>query len=83
MGPKSPEYMQDSVMVNAVKSIFQEFRSGRNMMKGGDFSQVGGEFVFENGQVTWCHRMRNTRGHAEVPELRAVLGFVGDKTTRA
>ena len=78
MGPKSPEYMQDSVVVNAVKSIFQEFRSGRNMMKGGDLSQVGGEFVFENNQVTWCHRMRNTRDHAEVSELRAVLGFGGD-----
>lgn len=83
MGPKSPEYMQDSVMVNAVKSIFQEFRSGRKMMKGGDLYQVGGEFVFENGKVTWCHRMRNTRDHAEVSELRTVLGADGNTATYA
>lgn len=25
--------------------------------------------------VTWCHRMRNTRDHAEMPELREVLGI--------
>ena len=79
MGNKAPEYMQDSVVVNAVKSIFQELRSGRNMMKGGDFYQVGGEFVFEDGRVTWCHRMRNTRDHAEVPEIRTVLGLDGDR----
>ncbi len=78
MGPKNPEYMHDGVMVNAVKSIFQELRAGRNMLKGGDMYQVGGEFLFENGKVTWCHRMRNTRDHAEVTELRVVMGLDGE-----
>lgn len=77
MGSKAPDYMHDSVVVNAVKSIFQEFRAGRNMLKGGDIYQVGGEFLFEDGKVTWCHRMRNTRDHAEVSELKAVLGLDG------
>jgi len=34
--------------------------------------------ILEDGEekkVTWCHRMRNTRDHAEIPELREVLGF--------
>jgi len=31
----------------------------------------------EEKKVTWCHRMRNTRDHAEIPELREVLGFDG------
>ncbi len=80
--------------------------------QGGDYQQVGGEFMFEpangimdtpvhspeddfnrqlgdrrgvegmleNGyseekRVTWCHRMRNTRDHAEMEELREVLGL--------
>lgn len=30
---------------------------------------------FEEKKVSWCHRMRNTRDHAEIPELREVLGF--------
>lgn len=46
-------------------------------MKGGDFYQVGGEFLFENERVTWCHRMKNTRDHAEIPEMRKVLGLDG------
>ena len=47
------------------------------MMKGGNFHQVGGEFMFENERVTWCHRMKNTRDHAEIPEMRRVLGLDG------
>jgi hypothetical protein len=33
--------------------------------------------ISEEKRVTWCHRMRNTRDHAEIPELREVLGFNG------
>jgi hypothetical protein len=31
----------------------------------------------EEKTVTWCHRMRNTRDHTEIPELREVLGLDG------
>jgi hypothetical protein len=31
----------------------------------------------EEKHVTWCHRMKNTRDHAELPELREVLGLDG------
>ena len=36
-----------------------------------------GSGVGEEKRVTWCHRMRNTRDHAEIPELREVLGLDG------
>lgn len=29
----------------------------------------------EEKKVTWCHRMRNTRDHVEIPELMDVLGL--------
>ena len=45
------------------------------MLSGGDFRQVGGEFLFQNGKVTWCHRMRSTRDHAEFPVIRQQLGL--------
>ncbi|KAI0838659.1 AhpC/TSA antioxidant enzyme-domain-containing protein [Hypoxylon sp. FL0890] len=32
----------------------------------------------EEKRVTWCHRMRNTRDHAEMPELMEVLGLDGN-----
>jgi hypothetical protein len=78
-------------MVLILKSIAQSLRRiwAGDMLKGGDLKQVGGEFLFEAAapgkrrddsdvQVTWCHRMRNTRDHAEVPIIRQVMG-VGSK----
>ena len=70
-----PAYMQTNVLINSVQSIFQGLSTGRKALKGGDFKQVGGEFLFENGECTWVHRMKTTRGHAEVSELRSLLGL--------
>lgn len=72
---KAPEYALRSVLSMAVSSFIQELKSGRNMLSGGDFRQVGGEFLFQNGKVTWCRRMRNTRDHAEIPIVRQQLGL--------
>lgn len=86
LGNKTPEYMQKSLFSMVFRSFFQELRAGRNMLSGGDFWQVGGEFIFETGEVSWCHRMKNTRDHAEVSELRERLGLDGEnkpvRTTR-
>ena len=79
LGNKTPSYIQTSFISTTMRSIVQELRSGRKFLKGGDMTQVGGEFVFENGLVTWCHRMRNTRDHAEISELGAALGLEGDR----
>ncbi|EKD20245.1 fmHP [Drepanopeziza brunnea f. sp. 'multigermtubi' MB_m1] len=32
----------------------------------------------EEKRITWCHRMKNTRDHAEIPELREALGLSGE-----
>lgn len=100
--------MFDSI-VQSVKML-----KGGKALRGGDYHQVGGEFLFEpttssevgspisspgeeaekklgdvkkgeegmleignvmEKHVTWCHRMKNTRDHAEIPELREVLGL--------
>jgi hypothetical protein len=45
-----PEYMQTNVLINSVQSIFQGLSTGKKALKGGDFKQVGGEFLFENGE---------------------------------
>jgi hypothetical protein len=112
-----PEYMRKSMMSAMVGSFVQSLKmmKGGKAFQGGDYQQVGGEFLFEpvnastpicspdvgngdnenkrlgevaNGnlgsgdyeekRITWCHRMRNTRDHAEIPELREVLGLDGD-----
>ncbi|TVY93226.1 Thioredoxin-like protein [Lachnellula willkommii] len=114
-----PEYMRKSLMSAMVGSFVQSLKQmkGGKAFQGGDYQQVGGEFLFEpvnmatpicspdvsnadnerkklgegevasgnlgggtfieEKRVTWCHRMRNTRDHAEIPELREVLGLDG------
>ncbi|KAH8722596.1 AhpC/TSA antioxidant enzyme-domain-containing protein [Phaeosphaeriaceae sp. PMI808] len=76
LGPK-PAYMQTNMLINSVQSIFQGVGSGKNAIRGGDLKQVGGEFLFEEGECTWVHRMRTTRDHTEVDELRNLLGLDG------
>ncbi len=84
LGDVRPDYMphRSSLFVNAVRSIVQGIRSGKGATKGGDSKQVGGEFLFELGsgdadedwKVLWCHRMKNTRDHTGMTDLRRVLG---------
>lgn len=76
LGKKDPEYIQHSLALGVWQSIIQGLkRVGEgDVLKAGDMRQVGGEFLIEGGKVTWCHRMRNTRDHAEIPELQSVLG---------
>jgi hypothetical protein len=106
-----PEYQRRdlmSLMMGSFVQSIKQLKSGK-AFQGGDYQQVGGEFMFEpvnmstpigstedeqkelggrnglegmleNGyveekRVTWCHRMRNTRDHAEIPEVREVLGL--------
>ncbi|KAK8248587.1 AhpC/TSA antioxidant enzyme-domain-containing protein [Phyllosticta capitalensis] len=76
LGPKKPEYLnKTSVVQTTVAGIFQSIKSGRGALQGGDIRQIGGEVLFEDGAVTWIHRMKNTRDHSEVLELRRVLGL--------
>lgn len=48
---------------------------------GGERQEEGnsrlGEGEGEEKRVTWCHRMKSTRDHAEVPELMDLLGLDG------
>ncbi|KAI4273702.1 MAG: hypothetical protein LQ337_004442 [Flavoplaca oasis] len=79
LGSKAPQYMQYSLPSAIVRAIYQNIKAGRDAFKGGDYFQVGGEFLFDDGEVTWCHRMTNTRDHVEIPELRKQLGLDGAK----
>lgn len=104
-----PDYQRASLVTMAAQSVFQGIKQlkGGKALKGGNYAQVGGEFLFEpinintpasspavfeenkelgitappadgeDKRVTWCHRMKNTRDHAEIPELREILGLDG------
>lgn len=34
---------------------------------------VGGEFLFRDQEVAWCHRMKTYRGHAEIDVVKKIL----------
>ena len=74
-----PAYMQTHMLINSVQSIFQGIGTGKHALKGGDLKQVGGEFLFEDGECTWVHRMKTTRDHTEVGDLRNLLGLDGTR----
>lgn len=42
-----------------------------------DNDEVEEPHLVEEKKVTWCHRMKTTRDHAEIPELMEVLGLTG------
>jgi hypothetical protein len=84
LGMRPPEYMKGTGTVpwlaNQVKNIHRGLRattepslSVKDVFRGGNIMQIGGEFLFEDGQVLWCHRMKHYRNHAEVPVLRKLL----------
>ncbi len=75
-----PQYIKRHLLVSSAVGMVQALRQIPKglTLSGGDQKQVGGEFLVEGGKVVkWCHRMRNTRDHAEVGVLRGVLGMEG------
>jgi len=42
--------------------------------KGGSWLWAGGEFLIRDGEVVWCHRMKNYRDHIEMDVVRSLLG---------
>jgi len=74
-GEKRPEYQTTGIVSLVSRSIVQGLHAGSGALKGGNISQVGGEFLFQEGKVTWCHRMTHTRDHTAVADLQKVLGI--------
>jgi AhpC/TSA antioxidant enzyme len=78
-GNARPKYLKKSLPQLVVAGVSQGLSSGRYATKGGEMSQIGGEFLFALGEdatwkMEWAHRMRTTQDHAEVEVLGNVLG---------
>ena len=62
---------------NSPQSGLKKHVSTGNFRSGPIF-QVGGEFLFEEGKLIWCHLMKGMRNHAEIKMLRRVLDIEDD-----
>lgn len=74
-------YIQHSLGASAIASI----KSGVKLplRPPGDQQQLGGEFILGPGlKVEFCHRMKTTRGHAEIEEVLASVGINLEEETR-
>jgi len=72
---KRPEYMKD---ISPPAWLFEQFRQmsrtkGMKKFKAGNWLQIGGEFLFQDGRVVWCHRMKHYRNHVEIETLKNIL----------
>ncbi|EGY19827.1 hypothetical protein VD0002_g5659 [Verticillium dahliae] len=63
----------DRTLGDAITAQDTQRPSGSVHDDGGD-----AKYSTEEKRITWCHRMRSTRDHAEVPELMEVLGLTGN-----
>jgi hypothetical protein len=93
---KAPQYNKNNIFLLVMRSLWQvvAWQGGRQATRSGDWKRVGGEFLFErkDGQdsgmgewgVTFCHRMRHTRDHMEVDQMRRLLcdGELGNDESR-
>jgi hypothetical protein len=55
-----------------IKQVREEEKKLRS--KGGNILWIGGEFMFKDGTMTWCHRMKNYRGHSDIEVIKRLLG---------
>ena len=85
LGTKSPEYIHRSLVRVNLESTVQGLKRlwAGDALSGGDMRLNGGEFLFEaaddgEASVTWCHRMTNSRDHAEIETLKNVLQLTGN-----
>lgn len=61
---------KESFAKNLFSSVGEIVKSGSGALKGGDFKQLGGEFVWsKEGEVVFAHRMRHTKDHSELSAL--------------
>ena len=75
LAKKRPEYMKNTSATAWMAGQIKEVSKTRGMkrFKGGNLFQIGGEFLFEDGNIAWCHRMKNYRNHVEIDVLKRIL----------
>lgn len=74
-GETAPGYVKKSTLQAALTGAKNALMSGTSALSGGSPSQNGGEMLFADGELVWFKRMRHTQDHAEVAELKEVLGL--------
>ena len=71
---KIGSHHKESFTSNFLSSVGEIVKSGTLALKGGDFKQLGGEFVWsKEGEPVLAHRMKHTRDHSEISDLEQAV----------
>lgn len=71
LGEKKPDYIKKSFLGSVASGAWSVLSNPT--ADPGKKSQNGGEWIFVDGELKWCRRMRNTRDHVEIEELKRIL----------
>jgi len=68
-------YMENMTEVEWICGQVKQFCETESKLKfkAGNPMWIGGEFLVENGEVQWCRRMKNYRGHSDVDVVKSLL----------
>lgn len=72
-GTTTPSYLYKSTLNNFFTSTWTGLTSG-HPLSSGPKPQNGGEWLFQGGELKWCHRMQHPADHCETEELKEILG---------
>lgn len=62
-------------IVGAVMKGLKQVLTWGSPIGGGRITQLSGEFLFVDGELRWCHRMKTTNDYVEVDELKKLMGL--------
>lgn len=77
IGSKRPTYMKEisppAWLAEQIRQLSKYEGKRGTRFRSGNWLQIGGEFLFQDGQAVWCHRMKNYRNHADINVIKRVL----------
>lgn len=68
-----PPYAELSLRSSFVKCMKQIWKRGLNGLKGGNWDQQGGEWIFVDGKLRYAHRMEASNDHLTAERLMDIL----------
>jgi hypothetical protein len=73
-----PPYTCESFSTALGKSLKQMWKRGWAGLKGGNWDQQGGEWIFQRGKLRYAHRMEGTSDHLTAERLCEILSVDHD-----
>ncbi|KAJ5329346.1 hypothetical protein N7452_009736 [Penicillium brevicompactum] len=75
-----PPYSNFSFPTGLAETMKQIWRRGWAGLRGGNWNQQGGEWIFQRGKLRYAHRMEGSNDHLTADRLLAILNVAHEKS---